>query len=163
MTQSGTKAPIYAAIKYLLLAVFIGLLVRQLSGGRISQTSFSDMKQSLISAADLEPMSLADNQMVRRLYQIDPDAYEGLLLYYPTSSMGVEELLLVKLADVNQSETVVKAIENRVSSQINSFEGYGPAQVEMLNQSITVAKGNYVMLVVAENPDAVKQAFDNAY
>lgn len=162
MTQSGSKASAFAAIKYLLLAVFIGLLVRQYSGGKVSQTSFSDMQQAVLAVTDVEPMSLGDNQMIRRLYQLDPEQYEGVLLYYPTSNMGVEELFLVKLSDVSQAQTVEDAISRRVASQISSFEGYGPSQVEMLKQSITDVSGNYVLLIVAENPETVRQAFENA-
>ena len=41
----------------------------------------------------------ADERMLRRLYGLNPSDYAEVVLYYPATNMGVEELLLVKLKD----------------------------------------------------------------
>ena len=111
------------------------------------------------SAAELTEVQEGDNQMVKRLYGLDPAEYDGVLLYYPTTNMGAQELLLVKLKDVSQQEAVAAAVENRVTTQKNSFEGYGVEQFDMLERSITEVRGNYVLLIVAKDPDPVRAAF----
>ena len=162
MTASRGKTAVFTMLKYLILLALVVILVWQASGNRMSSAAFEDVEQAVLAAADPAPMSPGDNQMIRRIYGLDPEAYEGILLYYPTSSMSVEEILLVKLASLDQQEEVRSVMEARVASQIDVFSGYGPEQVAMLEKAIVDVRGNYALLVVAEDPDAVRQAFAGA-
>ena len=138
------------------LAVFI---FRQVAGNPESSTDFSVMQSAVTAAADLTPMQEGDNQMLRRLYGLDPQSYAGVMLYYPTTNMGADEILLVKLQDISQQDTVASAIENRVSTQLNAFQGYGAEQTAMLEKSVTEVRGNYILFVSAADPAPVRQAF----
>ena len=162
MTWSKVKIPVLEVIKWLsviLVVVFLYVISAQ---GRESQTEFSVMAEAVTGAADLSTMQEADNQMVKRLYGLDPDAYEGVLLYYPTTNMGAEEILLVKLKDTSQQETVKTAMEDRVATQKANFDGYGISQYEMLEQCVIETRGNYMLLVVAADTSSVRQAFLDA-
>ena len=162
MTWSKVKIPVLEVIKWLsviLVVVFLYVISAQ---GRESQTEFSVMAEAVTGAADLSTMQEADNQMVKRLYGLDPDAYEGMLLYYPTTNMGAEEILLVKLKDTSQQETVKTAMEDRVATQKANFDGYGISQYEMLEQCVIETRGNYMLLVVAADTSSVRQAFLDA-
>ena len=159
MTDSRVNITLIGVLKYLLLAAMAAYLFFQFSGTRTSSTDYDVMEEAVISSAVLDPMSRGDNQMIRRIYQLDPDEYEGMTLYYPTSSMSVEEILLVKLRDTAQQDAVRQAMENRVASQISVFEGYGPEQVAMLQRSVIEVRGNYLLMVVADQPAPVERAF----
>ena len=69
-----------------------------------------------------------------------------------------EELLIVKLSDVSQQETVRKAVEARIATQKNTFEGYGVEQFALLsNNAVVELRGNYVLFVVnAASADALR-------
>lgn len=84
------------------------------------------------------------------------------MLYYPTTNMGAEEILLVRLADPSQAAAVEEAVAQRVTTQKNSFEGYGVQQFEMLENSVTEVWPNYVLFVSAADPGAVREAFLSA-
>ncbi len=160
--MAKAKIPLLEIAKWalvILVAAFLFLISAQ---GRESQTAFDVMAETVSEAADLSDMQEADNQMIRRLYGLDPGDYEGMLLYYPTTNMGAEEILLVKLSDTSQQEAVESAIASRVASQMSSFDGYGVDQYEMLENSVTEVQGNYVLLVVAADPTPVRQAFLSA-
>ena len=159
MRESRVNVTLIAALKYLLLIVFVAFLLSQARGAKASLSPFEDVQSAVLSAADLTPMTEGDNQMIRRIYGLDPDSFEGILLYYPTSSMSVEEILLVKLTDVSQGDSIRQVMEDRIQSQIDVFAGYGPEQVAMLEKAIVEVRGNYALLVVADQPDAVRQAF----
>jgi hypothetical protein len=73
--------------------------------------------------------------------------------------MGAEELLLIELKDISQQDTVTAAIEKRVATQMDSFDGYGVDQYDMLEKSVTEVQGNYILLVVAADPAPIRQAF----
>lgn len=102
----------------------------------------------------------ADERMLRRLYGLNPSDYAEIVLYYPASNMGVEELLLVKLNDTAQVETVKAAIEARLAAQKQSFDGYGVEQTALLNNNaVTEVRGNYILFAVGVNAQAIRQAF----
>ena len=105
----------------------------------------------------------ADGRMLRRLYGLNPSDYAEVVLYYPASNMGVEELLLVKLNDTAQTETVEAAIEARLGAQKQSFDGYGIEQTALLNNNAVMeVRGRYILFAVGVNAQAIRQAFLNA-
>ena len=105
----------------------------------------------------------ADERMLRRLYGLNPSDYAEIVLYYPASNMGVEELLLVKLNDTAQAETVEAAIAARLAAQKQSFDGYGVEQTALLNNNaVTEVRGRYILFAVGVNAQAIRQAFLDA-
>ena len=139
-----------------LLAAFLNSLS---AANRTSNADFSDVTEAVLASADLSPMLEGDNQMIRRIYGIDPSALQGAMLYYPSGNMGCEELLLIRLTDLRQQEMVQNAMQARIASQRSAFDGYAPKQCAMLDHGIVEVCGNYLLLVVAEDPDAVRDAF----
>ncbi len=154
--------PLMQIGKWLSAILIIVLIARQFGGNRISPAAFSSVSSAVTSAADLTGMQEADNQMIKRLYGLNPDSYDGIMLYYPSSSMGCEEILVVKLADINQQDAVSAAIESRWNTQRSNFDGYGTYQYGMLGDSVTDVKGNYILYVVAADTDSVRRAFEEA-
>ncbi|MDD6644425.1 MAG: DUF4358 domain-containing protein [Firmicutes bacterium] len=105
----------------------------------------------------------ADERMLRRLYGLNPSDYAEIVLYYPASNMGVEELLLVKLNDTAQAEAVEAAIAARLAAQKQSFDGYGVEQTALLNNNaVTEVRGRYILFTVGVNAQAIRQAFMDA-
>ena len=153
------KIPILETVKWICVILLVLFIVHQSASGKESHTDFETMRAAVSEQFDMSNVLEADNQMVKRLYGIDPGTFDGLVLYYPTTNMGAEELLLVKLSDTEQQESVREAIENRLQTQKDSFEGYGIEQFDMLEKSVIDVHGNYVLYVVSSNPAAVHQAF----
>lgn len=159
MSLNKVKIPLLETAKWLSFLIVLVFLVSLVSQGKRSNTEFSVMSEAVISAAVLDDMVEADNQMVKRLYGLDSANYEGLMLYTPTTNMGAEEILLVKLSDTAQQEEIKAAAEKRIATQMDSFEGYGITQYEMLEAHVLEIQGNYILLVVAADPAPVRQAF----
>lgn len=157
------KTIIFLVLKVAAVALAVIFIVGRMKGDALSKTDFEQMKNSITSVAVLEPMQEADNQMIKRLYGIDPSLYEGVMLYYPDTNMGAEEIFLVKLKDVSQQDEVKTALDARIATQKKSFEGYGADQTAMLEKAKTIVKGNYVFYVSADDPDTVAEAFEKNY
>ncbi len=90
----------------------------------------------------------------KRIFGQNAEDYNGVGYFKPISQMDVEELLIVRLNDESQSETIEKAIDERVRKQKTSFDGYGAAQCALLDKAIIKTKGNFVFYCVS--PDASK-------
>lgn len=156
------KIMLLEILKWLFVAALCVFLYFMLSSNRESNTPFADVKEAVIAATDLTPMAEGDNQTLKRLYGLSASDYENVLLYYPTTNMGAEELLLVQLKDVSQQQSVQTAIENRLDTQKKSFDGYGVDQYAMLENAVVEIQGNYILLVVAADPAPVRKAFTGA-
>lgn len=149
--------------KWLLVLIAVIAIILQSVSGRSSSTEIGEMKDKVTAQADLSKMQEGDNQMIRRLYGLDVSQFEGVVLYYPVTNMGAEEILLVKMKDKSQQAEVKAAIEKRLDTQKKSFAGYGADQTAMLEKSITDIHGNYAFFGCGEQPEAMHQAFRKAY
>ena len=157
--MKSTKIILLEVLKWLFVAALCVFLYFMLSANRESRAAFSDVQEAVISAADLTPMAEGDNQTLKRLYGLSASDYENVLLYYPTTNMGAEELLLIQLKDLSQQQAVKDAIESRLDTQKKSFDGYGVDQYAMLEKAVVEVQGNYILLVVANDPSPVRKAF----
>ena len=138
-------------------------LIIMFGGNTVSNAQPEAVAAAVTETIDMTNMVEADNQMVKRLYGLDPSSFEGCILYYPTTNMMAEELLIVKLSDMSQQEQVRAAAEKRIETQKTTFEGYGVEQFEMLsNNAIIEVRGNYILFVVNPNSAQAKKAFLDA-
>ena len=133
-------------------------LALMFGGDPISDADPAAVQEAVTAQLDMSQVLEGDNQMVKRLYGLDPAAYEACVLYYPGTNMVAEELLIVKLADVAQQEEVQAAIEARLDTQKTTFDGYGVEQYDMLtNNAVVEIRGNWVLFAVnAKSADALK-------
>ena len=151
----------YAALqaaKLLLLAVLAVLLWGILHADP-QQADFSVLREQAEQAMDLTGMRQADAQLLWRLYGLNGGELAGWALWTSEDNMAVEELLLAECVSEAQAEQVREALEARRSTQIQNFEGYGPEQVRLLEDSIMEVRGVYVLFVVSEQAREVKDAF----
>ena len=153
----------YEIARWVCALLALVMLVAMFGGNSPSSAVAEEVAAAVTETIDMTNMLKADNQMVKRLYGLDPAAFESCILYYPTTNMMAEEVLIVKLSDLSQQETVRAAAEQRLATQKTTFEGYGVEQFDLLtNHSIIEVRGNYVLFVVNANCDAAQKAFRKA-
>lgn len=149
-------------LKYVLLFALFIFIAILLQDDKISTMSMDDVEAKVIKAVGWDGAVKADNRTVKRIYGINVNDYEDVRLYVSDSNMKVEELLLVRLRSTDQANEIEQAIQSRVDSQLESFEGYGPEQCELLNSHVLDVSGNYVLFVVNVNAQTADKAFQNA-
>lgn len=151
-----------ALLKWLAVAAIVVFIFMISGRDSVSTADFADVSAAVSAAADKSNMQDADNQMIRRLYGLDPADYEGAMCLYPTTNMGAEEIFLVKLASLDQQEAVAAAVTARRDGQRTAFDGYGIEQCAMLDKSVIEVRGNYILFVCAEDTQPVLDAFRGA-
>ena len=138
-------------------------LIWMFGGNTVSNADPVEVAEAVVETIDMENMLEADNQLIKRFYGLDPANFEGCILYYPTTNMMAEEVLIVKLSDMSQQEAVRAAAEKRLATQKTTFDGYGVEQTDLLtNHAAVEVRGNYVLFVVSKTADQVRQAFLDA-
>ena len=152
------KSAFYGIARWICVAVAVISLMIMFGGNTVSNADPVEVAAAVTEKIDMTNMVEGDNKMVKRFYGLDPSEYDACILYYPTTNMMAEELLIVKLSDMSQQDAVRAAVEQRIATQKNTFEGYGVEQFEMLSSNAVVEiRGNYVLFVVnAASADALK-------
>ena len=154
------KLSVYEIARWAAVLVALIYLFSMFGGNTVSSANAEDVAAAVTETIDMTNMVQADNQMVKRLYGLDPASFESCILYYPTTNMMAEELLIVKLTDMSQQEQVRAAAEARLATQKTTFEGYGVEQFDMLtNNSVIEVRGNYVLFVVNAACADARKAF----
>ena len=142
-------------------ALLIFVIVLQ-AGNKSSNASLESVTEKVLAAVDQEGMQESNNRMFQKFYGLEAEDYEGVTLYSPASNMDAQELLIIKLKDNSQAEAVTEAINARLETQMNSFEGYGIEQYAMLEDHILDVQGNFILYVVNPNAQAADEAFRNS-
>ena len=156
-----SKIPGAAAvyIKTALVAVLLLFVIFDLSDEPDSAVKLETVEQNVVEAAGLESSEPAEARMIKRFYGLNPKDYDGAVLYAPADNMDAHELFLVKLKDDTQKKAVEDAIEERLDTQLKSFEGYGAEQTALLEGHVLSEKGNYMLYIVGEYAEDAQKAF----
>ena len=125
------------------LLVFIGLMMRS---DPQSDKTVLEVEESI---ADMSSMERAQENDIRRAFGLSVNDYEGVVYYKSVSNMDVDEILIVKLKSSEQAEAVEGAVNSRIDSQLQSFQGYGVEQCQLLD----------VFYVVSQYASAYDKAF----
>ena len=156
------KKRFFKIIKILSLVVIIGITGTNFTYNKVSTAPVSDVAKATVKVADIKSMQRGNNQMFKRLYGLSADEFDGVRLYYPKTNMGAEEMLIIKLKDEEQKDSVREAIDKRRDTQLKNFDGYGTYQHGMLEKSLITVKGNYILFISGKHPEEVKHSFEKA-
>ncbi len=141
------------------MILLIVMLAKNSAG--TSSAGVDSIIESIGNAADKEKMQEGDNRMLRRLYGIDPEQLEGMVLYYPSSNMGAEEVLFVRVKDDADTQAVRTLIEQRNETQIHAFEGYGVEQTQLLNDAEIKEYGRDIIYAVGDKNKSCIKAYED--
>ena len=157
------KTGIFEIARWTAAVLALVCLLTMFGSNKISSADPAEVEAAVVAELDMSAMVKADNQMVKRLYGLDPASFESCILYYPNTNMMAEELLILKLSDTAQQQTVRSAIEARVETQKTTFDGYGVEQYALLTENCIIdIRGNFVLFVVNADCDAAQKAFAGA-
>lgn len=145
-------------LKYAMtLVIFSYIVFLMIAQG--ADAPMAKVSGSVLETIDTEGMQEAGVQDFKRYYGLNAGDYEDVALYLPGDVMGVQELLLVKVKDKSQIETVQSAARKRLDTQTESFEGYGAEQTKLLKAAVLESRGSYVIMSVGKDADKAYTAF----
>ena len=88
--------------------------------------------------------------------------YTGVMYYSSGANMSAEEVLLVKVKRDSQVQEVVDAIDERIQSRINDFEGYAPDEVKLLQDAGQSVRGSYIFYACSPDADRYLSIFSGS-
>ena len=87
-------------------------------------------------------------------------ATEQCLVYAPMFSLSAAESVLIQVSDAADVDAVKDLLQARVDAQVNGGAFYPMAVEAWENNSRIVSNGNYIMMIVSEDCDAVVSEFN---
>ena len=142
-------------LKYLMVVLLIIYVVFLVTREGDNTVSVDTIEKNITKAVKLEGMKKGTTQDLKKYYSLNANDYEGISLYIPDDVMSVNEILVIKVKNESQIETV----ESRVNTQEKNFEGYGVEQTKLIHAAIIETKGRYVLLAVSKDADRIDAAF----
>lgn len=133
-------------------------------------TTFSDAKnipvdnivKEIEAAHDLSSMRKGDSKALKRYYGLNSNDLEEFSLYLPSSTMDVDEILIVKVKNKNQIESIEDSMDGRANKQLESFKDYAPQQANLIENNEISVKGNYVIFTISKDAEEIKDKFKEA-
>lgn len=141
------------------LAVYLGILCMQ---GYAKDVSVEGIRKEFESEKLLDGIEEMKDKDLRRYYGIESKDCEGYFYYKAESPMAVDELLVLKTKNAQDAGRFEEAVNNRLDSQIESFEGYGVTQTAQLEKAYAQSEGIYVIYMAGDQADDWKSAFESA-
>ncbi len=157
-----TKTKIIGGIRILMVVALLAFIIVLQRGDKTSTADIGDVATAVTAQLDLSSVQEGSNSDLKKYYGLSAADYEGVVYYAPVSNMDAEELLIIKLKDTSQADTVKSAIQSRLETQKNTFDGYGVEQYNLLEKSVLDVKGNYILYVVHADASKADQAFKNS-
>ena len=125
----------------------------------------AQIAQAIISAQEniavLQPLLPDDEYFtdyLLHIYQLNADAIEDGAIYY-ADGMRADEIAVLLLADSSDTADISAALVEYKERRTDAFSGYAPIQAAILANSVVVTHGNYVALLICEEPQKAQAVF----
>ncbi len=157
-----TKGKILRIISILMVIALVVAIVVSMSKKEGSDKPIAEVAVPVAEAFENDLTVLAEENAVKKIFALNPADFEGTVYYMPTSNLYATEMLIVKMKDADQAEELEAAIELRIASQSNIFDGYMSDQYALCGDAIVDINGNYALYAVGENAENADKAFKKA-
>ena len=111
----------------------------------------------------VDNMTTVDGDLFFDFYLLDTEKVEDACMYTSGSRATAEEVTVIKMKDAADVSLAQEAVDQRVKDQRAAYENYIPEELTKLDGAVTFTQGQYVMLVVADDPSPAEQAFEDQF
>lgn len=142
-----------------LLAVFIAFIS---SADDISDKTAKQVAVPVVKSYDTEGLVAVGEKQLKKQLKLDADNFDGYYYFASESVMDVREVLVIKLKDVADADSVISVLEARVSEKTALFEDYAPEESALLKSHILVSEGGFIYYAVGEDAQEGFEAFKSS-
>lgn len=118
-----------------------------------------DSMTAVENAPEMLPL---DTDMQFNFCGIDPNDCTQSLVSICADGLRADEIWLIEAADEAALERIQAAAQNRLTAKDEESITYSPEQNAIVRQAVTFTTGNYFMLVVSPDADALASLFRTA-
>lgn len=143
-----------------LLALCLALALAACGKGSEPELNIDELGEELYAAGTFgETLYPLDESVAQGLYGTDADTRCWVRA---GSGATAEELAVFETKDADAAAALAKKLETRNADRIENYSSYIPAEVPKLENAVILSGGRYVVLCVAEDASAVREAAEKA-
>ena len=123
------------------------------------QPAAADVVAAVAGGLDLkDQMVTADETVFYSLYSsLDKEKVADASMYMSGTRSTAEEVTVIKAKDAADVQHIKDAIDVRIEDQMFSYEDYKPEEMTKIGGALVLTHGNYVLLVMADDPSSVEK------
>lgn len=145
------------------LAIMICILVGCANGGKVNQNlTATEVGERIQQEVNLSEMRQGDNDTLKRMYRINADEVENFVLYSALSNVKAEELVVIKVKDASDIESVLDQMRQRIEAQILKFKDYRPEEYALIDKHVLKTKDRFIFYAVSKDVGLMERMFDEA-
>ena len=96
------------------------------------------------------------------MYAIKRDIVDDCWILYLEEGGLANELSLFHMKDSGDVQLAKDKLQDRLATRRNQFAGYKPEEVYKLDNAVVMAQGNFVALIVSEDPSMMESVLRQA-
>ncbi len=153
------------ALVLALLAAGSGLILASCEAGDVSAYSARQMADVIVSSLqELPPLSVMTSeeeyfgQHLENVYLLDTGVLRDGAIYYAEGTQA-SEIAVLEVTDGVAPQQVADELEEYIDRRAASFTGYFPQQAALVENSMVSVNGDYVALLICEDPVDAQTAF----
>ena len=147
------------AVCVILLAVFIVFIS---STDDICDKTVKQVVKPVVKVYDTEGLISIGKKQLKKQLKLDADSFDGYYYYASESVMDVREVLIIKLKDMADADTVLSVLESRVAEKTTLFDGYAPEASALLKSHVLVSESGFIYYAVGEDASEGLEAFKSS-
>ena len=153
--------------KFFLVLIFALSLITLVACGDSENVELngkiSDIPEKIMDEIEFPEMVEATPDNIQIMYALEVNVFEDYSIYYAGSGGYADEISVIEVSSKDEVKNIKKVFEDRVEARIKVFEGYAPLEAEKLENAVIKTQGNYVFLVICEDPDKAKKIFVDSF
>lgn len=146
-------------VRVLLILALAGFLGGIYHSASAKDVSMSDIESALTEKTNINKMEKCNQRKLLQFMGLNSESYDSWMYYKSKESLGVDEILIIKVKSTDDLSGLQDAAESRVESQKKAFDGYGTNQMKLLGNAVIETKGKYFFYCVSKNPEKYEEVF----
>ena len=149
-------------MKYVVLVLVIAFVAMLLIYASGSSRPFKEVADAVSGSLDKSNLTLQDGTAFKREFGLNEADYAGVMYYASEFSISAEEVLVILVKDESQVQEVTDALNERIETRLDAFEGYAPEEAKKLENANQSVRGEFIFFAVSSQAEDYRAAFDGS-
>ncbi|EPY05020.1 hypothetical protein PAALTS15_22523 [Paenibacillus alvei TS-15] len=124
--------------------------------------SAAKIEEQMKQSVKLDKLKKGDAHKLKKLYDLGTEQVEDFLLYTASSNVRADEIVVIKVKDESQIDSIKARITQRVDAQAVKFKDYRPDEYALVEKHVLKVKSQYILFAVSADTEQIEKAFDTA-
>jgi len=118
--------------------------------------------ESLMECYSEQPTMIPlDSTLLADFYGITPEMYSQAVVYFCETGIDADEIWLIEAVDEAAAAQVAALANQNLANKIASFKDYLPDEYAIAKEGKVITTGNFVLLLVSPEVDAMQDYIDS--